>query len=43
MLYSCTRGFYAPSNMVLSVAGKITLAQAVDAASATACTAPAPA
>lgn len=22
MLYSCTRGFYAPSNMVLSVAGK---------------------
>ena len=31
MLYSCTRGFYAPSNMVLSVAGKITLAQAVDA------------
>lgn len=31
MLYSCTKGFYAPSNMVLSVAGKITLAQAVDA------------
>ena len=31
MLYSCTKAFYAPSNMVLSVAGKITLAQAVDA------------
>lgn len=31
MLYNCTKAFYAPSNMVLSVAGKITLAQAVDA------------
>ena len=31
ILYSCTKAFYAPSNMVLSVAGKITLAQAVDA------------
>ncbi len=42
MLYACTKAFYAPSNMVLSVAGKITLAQAVEACSATACTAPAP-
>ena len=25
MLYNCTKAFYAPSNMVLSVAGKITL------------------
>ena len=31
MLYNCTKGFYAPSNMVLSVAGKITLEQAVEA------------
>lgn len=31
LLYSCTKAFYAPSNMVLSVAGKITLEQAVDA------------
>ena len=31
LLYSCTRAFYAPSNMVLSVAGKITMEQAVDA------------
>lgn len=31
LLYSCTRAFYAPSNMVLSVAGKITLDQAVEA------------
>lgn len=31
MLYSCTKAFYAPSNMVLSVAGKITLDQAVEA------------
>lgn len=31
MLYSCTKAFYAPSNMVLSVAGRITLEQAVDA------------
>ena len=31
MLYNCTKAFYAPSNMVLSVAGKITLEQAVEA------------
>ena len=31
LLYSCTRAFYAPSNMVLSVAGRITLEQAVEA------------
>lgn len=31
LLYSCTKAFYAPSNMVLSVAGKITLDQAVEA------------
>ena len=31
LLYSCTRAFYAPSNMVLSVAGRITLDQAVAA------------
>ena len=31
MLYNCTKAFYAPSNMVLSVAGKITLDQAVEA------------
>lgn len=31
LLYSCTKAFYAPSNMVLSVAGKITLEQAVEA------------
>lgn len=31
LLYSCTKAFYAPSNMVLSVAGRITLDQAVDA------------
>lgn len=31
MLYNCTKGFYAPSDMVLSVAGKITLEQAVEA------------
>lgn len=31
LLYSCAKAFYAPSNMVLSVAGKITLDQAIDA------------
>lgn len=31
LLYACTDAFYAPSNMVLSVAGDITLEQAVDA------------
>ncbi len=30
-LCNCTKGFYAPSDMVLSVAGKITLEQAVEA------------
>jgi len=31
LLYDCAAAFYQPSNMVLSVAGKITLEQAVDA------------
>lgn len=31
LLYACTDAFYAPENMVLSVAGDITLAQAVEA------------
>lgn len=31
LLYDCAKAFYAPGNMVLSVAGRITLAQAVDA------------
>ena len=31
LLYACTDAFYAPANMVLSVAGSVTLEQAVDA------------
>ena len=31
LLYDCAKAFYAPENMVLSVAGKITLGQAVEA------------
>lgn len=31
LLYACTDAFYAPSNMVLSVAGDVTLEQAVEA------------
>lgn len=30
-LYACAKAFYAPENMVLAVAGKVTLAQAVEA------------
>lgn len=31
LLYACTKAFYAPSNMVLSVAGKVTMSQAIEA------------
>ena len=31
LLYACTDAFYAPANMVLSVAGSVTLEQAVEA------------
>lgn len=31
LLYSCTKAFYTPSNMVLSVAGRITMDQVVEA------------